>query len=209
MQDQKKIGLFIQQARERQNISREALARRLNLSPAEIAAWEEGRGYPALVQAPALARELSVSLDELFNARYHSVAEDYQAPESLFLPDPPEAIAEKEPTAEEEAPPFLETEQEAFSAGVEPLRPKLPAWAKALLVVCLVAEAVAGCVLNLIPLNTVVVGLSFVVAAAALIAIVAGVFLFRKRPLLRRQALLLPLPAVIFMLLFLLARIFS
>lgn len=208
MNNQKKIGAFIAQARERQGISREELARDLHVDEAEITAWEDGSGYPALVQAPALARELSVSLDELFNARYHSVAEDYQAPESLFLPDPPEPVAEEESTVEEETPPTPEAERKVPSAGTAPLRPKLPAWAKALLAGCLIVETVAGCALNLIPLNTVAIALSFVVAAAALIAIVAGIFLFRKQPLLRRQAFLLPLPAVVLMLLFLLARIF-
>ncbi len=209
MHDQKKIGVFIAQARERQGISREALARRLNLSPADIAAWEEGRGYPALVQAPTLARELSVSVDELFNARYHSVAEDYQVPESLFLPELPNPAAAEEPKAQKKAPPFSEAEGEAVSADTAPLQPKLPAWAKALLAGCLVVEAVAGCALNLLLLNTAAIALSFVVTVAALTAIAVGIFLFRKQPLLRRQALLLPLPAVLLLLLFLLARIFS
>ena len=70
-------------------------------------------------------------------------------------------------------------------------------------------EAVAGCALNLLLLNTAAIALSFVVTVAALTAIAVGIFLFRKQPLLRRQALLLPLPAVLLLLLFLLARIFS
>lgn len=78
MNNQKKIGAFIREARERQNITRETLARSLQISEAELSAWEEGVSYPALTQAPALARELSVSLDELFNARYHTAARDYQ-----------------------------------------------------------------------------------------------------------------------------------
>ena len=82
MDHQKKIGVFIRQARERQNITKETLARSLQISEAELSAWEEGVSYPALTQAPALARELAVSLDELFNARYHTVAQDYQASEA-------------------------------------------------------------------------------------------------------------------------------
>ena len=103
MNNQKKIGAFIAQARERQGISREELARDLHVDEAEIAAWEDGSGYPALAQAPALAQELSVSLDELFNARYHTVAEEYQAPEEIFLPDGPVPGAEDAPGAERSA----------------------------------------------------------------------------------------------------------
>lgn len=56
MDHQKKIGVFIRQARERQNITKETLARSLQISEAELSAWEEGVSYPALTQAPALAR---------------------------------------------------------------------------------------------------------------------------------------------------------
>lgn len=90
MDHQKKIGVFIRQARERQNITKETLARSLQISEAELSAWEEGVSYPALTQAPALARELAVSLDELFNARYHTVAQDYQASEACFLREQPQ-----------------------------------------------------------------------------------------------------------------------
>ena len=85
----KKIGVFIRQARERQNITKETLARSLQISEAELSAWRRSI-LPALTQAPALARELAVSLDELFNARYHTVAQDYQASEACFLREQPQ-----------------------------------------------------------------------------------------------------------------------
>ena len=44
MDHQKKIGVFIRQARERQNITKETLARSLQISEAELSAWR--REYP-------------------------------------------------------------------------------------------------------------------------------------------------------------------
>lgn len=189
MRDQKKIGVFIAQARVRQGISREALARVLHVSEADIAAWEDGTGYPALSQAPALARELSVSLDELFNARYHTVAEEYQAPEALFLAAEamPEEAAETGGPADKAG-----SETPCMPSADEDALPHPPRWAKALGIAGLCVEA-AACGLLLLPawpraVTILLVCISLVAAAAASAAAAA---LFQKAEGLRRRALLL------------------
>lgn len=196
MGDQKKIGAFIAQARERQGISGEALARRLNVDAAEIAAWEDGSAYPALAQAPALARELSVSLDELFNARYHTVAEEYQAPEELFLPDGPIPGAEDAPEAECPA----ETGQQVGPMPAieeRPLRSKVPVLIKLLFGLCLVVEGAAG----IVWLLSNHAGAAFSLVAAAAVAACLTAYFCRKLPHMRRQIILLPVPGVVILLL--------
>ena len=144
MDHQKKIGVFIRQARERQNITKETLARSLQISEAELSAWEEGVSYPALTQAPALARELAVSLDELFNARYHTVAQDYQASEACFLHEQPQPADAPDQDETKETPAL----QVPVESQVQS-RPRLPAWTRLLLAGCLIVEAGAGCILHL------------------------------------------------------------
>lgn len=51
--------------RKRAGLSQEALARRLELSRATVASWEQGRTEPALSMAVRLAGILGVSLDQL------------------------------------------------------------------------------------------------------------------------------------------------
>ena len=139
MDHQKKIGVFIRQARERQNITKETLARSLQISEAELSAWEEGVSYPALTQAPALARELAVSLDELFNARYHTVAQDYQASEACFLHEQPQPADAPDQDETKETPAL----QVPVESQVQS-RPRLPAWTRLLLAGCLIVEAKAS-----------------------------------------------------------------
>ena len=193
MDHQKKIGVFIRQARERQNITKETLARSLQISEAELSAWEEGVSYPALTQAPALARELAVSLDELFNARYHTVAQDYQASEACFLHEQPQPADAPDQDETKETPAL----QVPVESQVQS-RPRLPAWTRLLLAGCLIVEAGAGCLSSMKMAELV---LSSAVAAATLIMISVGIYIYRKHPTLRGRALLLPLPAVILMLL--------
>ena len=196
MDHQKNIGVFIRQARERQNITKETLARSLQISEAELSAWEEGVSYPALTQAPALARELAVSLDELFNARYHTVAQDYQASEACFLHEQPQPADAPDQDETKETPAL----QVPVESQVQS-RPRLPAWTRLLLAGCLIVEAGAGCILHLSSMKMAELVLSSAVAAATLIMISVGIYIYRKHPTLRGRALLLPLPAVILMLL--------
>uniref|UniRef100_UPI003FF077D5 helix-turn-helix domain-containing protein n=1 Tax=Candidatus Fimivicinus sp. TaxID=3056640 RepID=UPI003FF077D5 len=208
MNNQKKIGAFIAQARERQGISREELARDLHVDEAEIAAWEDGSGYPALAQAPALARELSVSLDELFNARYHTVAEEYQAPEEIFLP---ESCSLPETEAESRVPEEIPSQEETTPAPEErTVQPKLPRWAKIFFGVCLALEGAAGCLLILCNLvSTVVAVLTGIAVAAAAAMIFAAAYLYGKQPQMRKLALLLPTFGIALLLFFLLFRRFT
>lgn len=205
MNDQKKIGAFITQARERQGISRGALAHVLHVDEAEIADWEGGNAYPPLAQAPVLARELSVSLDELFNARYHTVAQAYQAPEERFFPK----AAAPEPSPEPEAPkekPILEApvavqDQESVSSV-------LPRWSKAVLAGCLCVEGAAGGLLVFAKLTGALLALAIWFAVAAAIAVcAAAAYLFVTNPQMRRRAALLPVPSFLLLLLIWMARL--
>ena len=180
MDHQKKIGVFIRQARERQNITKETLARSLQISEAELSAWEEGVSYPALTQAPALARELAVSLDELFNARYHTVAQDYQASEACFLREQPQPADAPDQDETKETPAL----QVPVESQVQS-RPRLPAWTRLLLAGCLIVEAGAGCILHLSSMKMAELVLSSAVAAVTLIMISVGIYIYRKHPTLR------------------------
>ena len=134
----------------------------------------------------------------MFNARYHTAARDYQAPEAFFLREEPQPAGATDPDETPETP--------ALQVPVEPPaqgKPRLPVWAKALLAVCLIAEAGAGCLLHLSSMVTAELPLAAAVAAAVLAMIAAGISIYRKQPALRRRALLLPLPAVALMLLIL------
>lgn len=177
MDHQKKIGVFIRQARERQNITKETLARSLQISEAELSAWEEGVSYPALTQAPALARELAVSLDELFNARYHTVAQDYQASEACFLHEQPQPADAPDQDETKETPAL----QVPVESQVQS-RPRLPAWTRLLLAGCLIVEAGAGCILHLSSMKMAELVLSSAVAAATLIMISVGIIYIESIP---------------------------
>lgn len=205
MNDQKKIGAFITQARERQGISRGALAHILHVDEAEIADWEGGNAYPPLAQAPVLARELSVSLDELFNARYHTVAQEYQAPEESFFPEAAAPEPLPEPEAPKETPlskaPAPLHNQEAFSSC-------LPRWSKAVLAVCLSVEGAAGGLLVFAKLTGALLALAIIITVAAAIAVcAAAAYLFVTNPQMRRRAALLPVPSFLLLLLIWMARL--
>lgn len=194
MNDQKKIGAFIAQARERQGIPRETLARRLQVSEAEIVDWEAGNTYPALSQAPALARELSISLDELFNARYHAVAEAYHASKEVFLPgDPP---VESEKTAEEPLEENDFPEAETPSSEKLPTRMQAPRGAIVFYGICLFTEGVTGCLWLL--LSQVWTAFFLLASAAGALCIVAC--LYRISPEKHKGVLLLPLPCLLLLL---------
>ena len=208
MNNQKKIGAFIREARERQNITRETLACSLQISEAELSAWEEGVSYPALTQAPALARELSVSLDELFNARYHTVAEEYQAPEEIFLPESC-SLPETEPKLR--VPEEIPSQEETTPAPEErTVQPKLPRWAKIFFGVCLALEGAAGCLLILCNLvSTAVAVLTGIAVAAAAAMIFAAAYLYGKQPKMWKLELLLPTFGIVLLLFLLLFRLFT
>ena len=195
MDHQKKIGVFIRQARERQNITKETLAVPCKL--AKRSSLPGRREYPTGTYAgSALARELAVSLDELFNARYHTVAQDYQASEACFLREQPQPADAPDQDETKETPAL----QVPVESQVQS-RPRLPAWTRLLLAGCLIVEAGAGCILHLSSMKMAELVLSSAVAAVTLIMISVGIYIYRKHPTLRGRALLLPLPAVILMLL--------
>lgn len=206
MSSRNKIGVFIAQARERQGLTRESLAHTLHVSEEEIAAWEEGAAYPAMAQAPALARELSVSVDELFNARFHTISEEYQAPEERFLPQQeaqPDAAVEE--AAVTEAPsPAGEEAQKAAAPTKEAQR--LPRWMRRLFFLCLAVECAAGIPAAILSAPAAVAGLACAAFGAVVVVTVAAYCLRARQPLLRWRASLLPIPCTVLFGIFLCIR---
>lgn len=67
----------LQELRKRSGLSQEELAERLYVSRTAISKWESGRGYPSIDSLKAIAKHLSVSLDELLsNDALLSIAEE-------------------------------------------------------------------------------------------------------------------------------------
>ena len=56
----------VAQKRKEKNMTQEALAKRLRISPQAISKWETGQGLPDVTLFPLLAEVLEVSLEELF-----------------------------------------------------------------------------------------------------------------------------------------------
>lgn len=59
-------GAMIKRLREEKNITQSQLAERMNVSDKTISKWETGRGYPDISLIEPLAKNLGVSLIELF-----------------------------------------------------------------------------------------------------------------------------------------------
>ena len=57
----------LQQLRKQKGLTQEALAERLFVSRTAISKWESGRGYPGIESLKAIAKEFSVSVDELLS----------------------------------------------------------------------------------------------------------------------------------------------
>lgn len=60
------LGIRIAQLRKEKNMTQEAFARSLGVSPQAVSKWETGIGYPDITLLPQIARELGVSIDQLF-----------------------------------------------------------------------------------------------------------------------------------------------
>ena len=65
------LGARIRDHRERRDISLRELARRVGMSPSALSQIERGKSQPKLRTLYAVATELRVSLDELFDLRPH------------------------------------------------------------------------------------------------------------------------------------------
>lgn len=60
------LGIRIAQLRKKQDLTQEAFARTLGVSPQAVSKWETGIGYPDITLLPQIAKELGVSIDQLF-----------------------------------------------------------------------------------------------------------------------------------------------
>ena len=63
------IGENIRKLRKQRNVTQEALADHLAITPQAISRWESGAGYPAIEYLPDLAGFFGVSVDELLGVR--------------------------------------------------------------------------------------------------------------------------------------------
>lgn len=64
--DQEKIGKFISEQRKVKGITQNELAERLGVSDRAVSNWENGKNMPDYSLLPSLAKELNVTLNELF-----------------------------------------------------------------------------------------------------------------------------------------------
>ncbi|NLV99528.1 MAG: helix-turn-helix domain-containing protein [Clostridiaceae bacterium] len=60
------LGIRIAQLRKEKDMTQEAFARSLGVSPQAVSKWETGIGYPDITLLPQIAKELGVSIDQLF-----------------------------------------------------------------------------------------------------------------------------------------------
>ncbi|NLC39846.1 MAG: helix-turn-helix transcriptional regulator, partial [Clostridiaceae bacterium] len=60
------LGIRIAQLRKEKDMTQEAFARNLGVSPQAVSKWETGIGYPDITLLPQIAKELGVSIDQLF-----------------------------------------------------------------------------------------------------------------------------------------------
>jgi transcriptional regulator with XRE-family HTH domain len=65
--DAKNVGTTIARLRKSKNLTQAELAAKLNVSAKTISKWENGLGYPEIVQFPELAAVFGVSVDYLMN----------------------------------------------------------------------------------------------------------------------------------------------
>ena len=72
------IGERIKKYRKEREMTQEALAQALSLSPQSVSKWECGDGYPDITLLPALANFFEVTVDELIGNDEISAAEDIQ-----------------------------------------------------------------------------------------------------------------------------------
>ena len=71
-----KIGAIIKKLRSENNITQDALATAIGVTPQAISRWESEGGYPDIELLPALADFFSVSVDELIGYRLSEREED-------------------------------------------------------------------------------------------------------------------------------------
>lgn len=79
------LGIRIAHLRKEKNLTQEAFARNLGVSPQAVSKWETGIGYPDITLLPQIAKELDVSIDQLFGhsiESHESTAKPFPFPES-------------------------------------------------------------------------------------------------------------------------------
>ena len=74
-----KIGAIIKKLRAENNITQDALATAIGVTPQAISRWESEGGYPDIELLPVLADFFSVSVDELIGYRLSEREEELTA----------------------------------------------------------------------------------------------------------------------------------
>lgn len=74
-----RIGAIIKKLRAENNITQDALATAIGVTPQAISRWESEGGYPDIELLPALADFFSVSVDELIGYRLSEREEELAA----------------------------------------------------------------------------------------------------------------------------------
>ena len=65
--DQEKIGKFIREMRNKNNLTQQELADKIGVTDRAISKWENGRGLPDIALLIPLAKELNITVLELLN----------------------------------------------------------------------------------------------------------------------------------------------
>ncbi len=73
-----KIGAIIKKLRTENNVTQDALATAIGVTPQAISRWEAEGGYPDIELLPAIADFFSVSTDELVGYKSPNVKKDLQ-----------------------------------------------------------------------------------------------------------------------------------
>ena len=65
--------------RQQKNVTQEALANHLGITPQSVGKWERGEGYPDITLLPKIALYFDVTVDELLNVDNARIEERYNA----------------------------------------------------------------------------------------------------------------------------------
>ncbi len=70
--EQEKFGNFIKEIRKKNNLTQKELADKLGVTYQAVSKWENGKNMPDKALIKQIAKELDVSIEEIFDGEYHS-----------------------------------------------------------------------------------------------------------------------------------------
>ena len=71
-----KIAERLRKYRKERDMTQDALAQALGVSPQSISKWECGDGYPDITFLPTIANYFEISIDERLNRAFTSITRD-------------------------------------------------------------------------------------------------------------------------------------